>query len=495
MKELQLIEILKTFDKEELKSLKKFIISPFLKSPRNTENLFDYLITFHPDFDSPNLSKENVFKKLFPGGEFSDKKLNNFIFDLSKTIEDFIAYDTFKSDEVEYLLSLSKGFLNRKLTKNSMRVNKLIEKKLSPGFSPHKDFVSKFKRLTNYKSTYFIEDSDFENLLEGSKNYFEVASLQFIIDYSEIKQAKNSAATTYGKKLSNVFIESLFESFDIEKLIKLLEKSDYAYTPLVEVYFYKFKTIEEPEVTDYYYKLKENFIKILPMLDREERCNLFNYIATYCSLKVIKKNPDFIKEGLENYKSMVENNAYSVSENEDMQILTYRNIFLYCVNIGEIIWLKEFIEKYTDKLNPEYRDDMRNLAYANLYFVKKEFEKALVYISKINQEFFLLKTDVKTLLLFIYYELSYFEQAYSLIDTFKHFLTNTKEISDTHKEFFNNFVKYYFGILKIKSGQSKDDASFYFKKLEKEKNIVCKNWLLEKVSELSKNKTLNKFEN
>ena len=486
MNEIRLIEILKTFSIEEIKSLKKFLNSPFIKSRRNLNDILEYIIQYHPLYDSPKINKQSAFKKLFPEENFNDKKIQNLLFDLTKAVEDFLIHNILEEDEEECMILLSKAFYKRKLSDYSMKTLKQIEKKLEPNFSPQKDYVSKFRRLTNIKISYHIDENDFANLLEEKRKYFEAASVQFIIDYAEMLQVKNSAITTHGKNLSNVFIKSLFESFNIEKLINVLGNSDYAYAPLIEVYFYKLKTIEEPEKTEYFFKLKESLLKILPIMDREEKHNLFNYLATYCSVRVNKKDSKFIKEGLEVYKSMLENNAYSISDNENMQILTYRNIYLYCYNIEETVWFREFIEKFTDKLNSEHRDDMRNLAYAYLNIINKEFETALVYVSKINHEFFLLKTDVKNLLLFLYYELDYVDQAYSLVDSYKHFLTNTKEISDTHKELFNNFLKNYFDLLKIKSGQSKEDPSFCIKKIEKETKIVSKNWLLSKANELIK---------
>ncbi|MBK7159599.1 MAG: hypothetical protein IPH77_13920 [Ignavibacteria bacterium] len=93
---------------------------------------------------------------------------------------------------------------------------------------------------------------------------------------------------------------------------------------------------------------------------------------------------------------MLENNAYSFSENEYMQVLSYRNIIYFSAMSGENEWIKIFIEKYNFALNPEYREDMKNFAMANYYFNKKDFGNALANISKrFQHEFFLFKTDVK----------------------------------------------------------------------------------------------------
>lgn len=483
MKNSRLIELLKTFSGEELKSFGKFLESPFLKPPRNTIVFFNYLIKFYPDYDSDGLNKETVFEKLFPKQPYNEKKLINLMFDLTKAAEDFLAYITLKKDEIEYLLSLSRGYVDKKLSKHSMKVNKIIEKKLVPGFSISKDYFSKFRRLIHLKSAYYSEYNDFENLIESKQNSFEASSLQFLIDYSEFLTVKISAKITYGKDLGNPFTQSIIDCLDMEKLIKLLGQNDSPQSSLIALHYYLLKIRMEPDVTDHFYKFRDLFYNNIQGLDREERSEMFNFLANYCAQKFTQ---EFIKEGLGVYKKMLEHDAYSNSENEYMQPLMYRNIVQFCLTLKEGDWLEIFIEKYDNVLNPDYKHAMKNLSYAYLYFMRKDFEKALVSISKINNEFSLFKTDVRNLTLKIYYELGHIEQAYSLIDSYKHFLSETKEVSEANKKVFRNYIKYFLLLLKIKSGVSREKPLFIKSNIERENNLVNKKWLMEKADELDK---------
>ncbi len=85
----------------------------------------------------------------------------------------------------------------------------------------------------------------------------------------------------------------------------------------------------------------------------------------------------------------------------------------------------------------------------------------------------------------IYYELGNIEQAYSLVDSYKHFLSSTKEITEIYLKRYEKFLKYYFYLLRIKSGQSKEKPAFILSKIEKEDKINNKKWLLEKAAELN----------
>jgi len=486
MKDTKLIRLIKTFNKDELKLFEKFLTSPFLKPARNIIILYHYIVKFYPDYDSDKLEKEKVFKKLFPGEEFKEKKILNLIYDLTKASEVFLAHTTLKDDEIEFLLNLSKGYLSKNLANESFSIDKIIEKKLQPGFSPGKDYISKLRRLTYLKGSYYTEHNDFKNIIECKKNYFEASAVQFIIDYIEIVSSQKPAQTTYGKNLENYFIDSIVKSFNIEKLLNLLEKSDYTNKFLIALHFYRLKTIQEPENISYYYLLRDLFYNNLSNFDREEKYFIFSHLVNYCVQKIGKNLEDFKKEGLEVYKKMLENNAFSFSKSEHMQAMTYRNIVQFCYTVRETKWLEYFIEKYSDFLNPEQREDLRYLSYAYLYFTKNEFEKALVMVSNINHEFFLFKADLKNLTLKIYYELNYFDQAFSMVYSYKHFLKYTKEITKSFKEVYENFLNFYFDLLKIKSQQSKEGPSFIKKRIEKESKLVSKRWLLEKSDQLIK---------
>lgn len=487
MKEARLIEIIKTFSEEELKIFRKFLDSPFNKSKRNTETLFNYVIQFRPEYDSPKLEYEYIFKKIFPGEKYDEKKLANHITDLTRAAKDFLIHKSIDENEIDSLLILSKEFYNRKLLKNNFNLLKTIENKLEPDFSEMSEFYFRYSKLTVLKNSYYNDNNEYEKLFEIETEYFVTSATQFIIDLTKFLGAKKPALNTYGMKMENQFVESVLKSFDIEKLIKLANDKDFINTSLITLHYYRFRTINEFDNDEYYYSLKDYFYKLIPKLNRKDKHYIFSHMENYCVLKVKEGNEKFKKEGFEVYKTMLENDAYSYSDSEYMQILTFRNIIYYCNMLNEMDWLKYFIDKYKTTLNPDYREDMRNFTFANYYFNLKDFDNALTSISKkFDNEFFLFKTDLKNLTLQIYYELNHIEQAYSLVDSYKHFLSNTKEISDLHKDVLSNFLVYYFTLLKLKSGQSKESPSFIKSKIEKEKNIVNRAWLIEKIKELKK---------
>ncbi|MBV6477292.1 MAG: hypothetical protein HGGPFJEG_00029 [Ignavibacteria bacterium] len=484
MQNSRLIEILKSFDKSELKLFEKFLDSSFVKSRRVIKPVLKYISGFHPDFASSDLDKKRVSEKLFPGEAYSEKKIINLMGDLTKECENFLKHKTLDDDEITSMLLTSKEFFKKKLFRHSFRIAEGISKKITSGFSPGKDYFSKLRQLLFLKSSYYITVNDYGKMIDCKKDFFEASAAQFIIDLIQIRSSMDPALITYGKKIENDFIKALTESFDIDLFFEKLEKSNYAHKSLIDIHYFLFKTLEIPEEKKYYFLLRDLFYGNTKNFDREEKYFLFNHLANYCSNEVSKRNEEFYFEALDVYKQMLKNEAYSFSESEYMQTVTYRNIIYYCNTVKDDKWFEHFIDKYSGVIAPRHREEMKNFALANLYFLRKEFENSLMSISRITYEFFLFKPDLKNLMLKVYYELEYFEQAYSLIDTYKHYLSGTKEISESYKVFYRNFVNRYLELIKIKTGTGRRQTGYLKSKIVKENKIVNKIWLLEKVEEL-----------
>jgi hypothetical protein len=485
VKNVRLIEILKTFSDEELKSFRKFLSTPFNKSRRNIGTLLNYVMQLRPDYDTSLLENQSIQKTLFPEERYDEKKIMNLIADLTRAAKDFLIHKAIEDDEIQSLICLCGEYYKRKLLKNNYSLLKTLENKLEPEFSEMNDYYSGFRKLNALKNAYYNESNDYEKIIECETEYFVASATQFIIDYTKFLSTKKPALSTYGMKMENHFAESVLESFDINKLIRLTENENFINTSLITLHYYRFKTIKESDNIEHYYSLKEYFYKILPKLNRKDKHFIFSHMENYCVIKVREGKEEFKREGFEVYKTMLENNAYSFSESEYMQVLTFRNIIYYCNMLNETEWLKYLTENYITALNPDYREDMRNFTFAIYYFGKKDFVNALGSISKkFDNEFFLFKTDVKNLMLQIYFELNHIEQAFSLVDSYKHFLSTSREISESHKEVFNNFLKHYFELLKLKAGQSKENPLYIKSKIGKEKSIINRVWLVEKTEEL-----------
>jgi hypothetical protein len=128
---------------------------------------------------------------------------------------------------------------------------------------------------------------------------------------------------------------------------------------------------------------------------------------------------------------------------------------------------------------------MKYFSMAVVKFARGDFEESLQYVSKVKYDLVRLKTDVKFLMLKIYYELNLEDPAYFLIDTFKHYASDSKEISEDTRISVKNFLKHYTQLLKMKSTPKSSEVEFSRTTIKNENLIYHKDWLMDKVSELA----------
>src|SRR4030095_4719454 len=91
------------------------------------------------------------------------------------------------------------------------------------------------------------------------------------------------------------------------------------------------------------------------------------------------------------------------------------------------------------------------------------------------------KLVVKSLILIVYFELEMFDQAMYFLDAYRHFINNNKksfmEIDNLRNE---NFRKYMYRLLKLRSNSNKQETAELLEDLKKNQNINHRKWLQEK---------------
>lgn len=484
MRNSKLIEILKTFSKEELKSFKKFIISPYF-TVRNVEGLFTIIKKYHPEFNSERLTKKAVYEKLFPSEPYNEKKLKNLVVDLTRLAEKFIVYNSLDAQPNEYDRFLAAEYKNRKNDRLFFRTIKALEEHSGGKHFGSTECFSDDEKIERLKESYYGSRNRFDKSIPSRLKYTELFTASFLIRFLRKLRDKLRVKEGYNMPFESPLLESVLESIDFDRMLKLLKEKNDPYLWLVEIYYYVYKSAYEETGSRYYYsRLKESFLENIEKFSHSEKYFLFNDLVDCCIKKEALGSKEFQKEEMEIYKQMFSHNAYSANENEYLSVVLYRNILLHSLTVKDYQWLDSFIKNFTSKLRPEYRSSMMNLAFANLHFEKGESDKSLSCIRNIEFDFFLYKTDIRTLTLKIYYELNLYEAAFSLIDSFRHFLADTDEISGHIIYRHQNFLGFYNRIIKAKSSGETGDVDFILKDISSQKEIASKSWLLKKAEEL-----------
>lgn len=486
MQNSKLIRILKTFSDNEIKSFSKFLSSPFFGCKPYVTNFFNTLKKYHPDYPGSKISKEVLFKKLYPDKPFDDAMLRRIISYLLEYLEDFMIVTELNNHKIkrnellieqfndrqlpeerdEMFITLLK-FLDKELEKNPGLINNYTEVVCDKMGYDWLSLEVKTKQATDLKFAAALTDNLLYNFLEG---FYQLAANRKRLNYSEetgldliVKHTDFPALMLDYKKTKGVIKDAVLIEYFIAS-IYMRSDSDANYQELKKLVFKKFKEF-----------------------DHEMSERLFQKMQNFCVVKIHEGKENFRKELFELYDFYFYKSGKKFSKGYVIHPLLFRNTFKSALMESEIKWAEKFLGEFVKYIEPKFRDNFYNFFMSELKFESKEFEESLNFHSKINFDAVIQKFDYRLLQLKLYYELGYYEEAIYAFDSVRKFTRGKHDIPKIQVTFFENSLKYYLKLLNIKVGiDKKTEPEFLLRQLNKEKDIH-KKWFEEKIGELTKN--------
>lgn len=485
MKDSKLIKMLKTFSVTELAEFEKFVDSPYFSRGRNLSEFFKCLKPFSPDFESKDLTSENIFLKLYPGKTSEVKSSDNIIHKLSsetyKLCKEFLIQIELNKDENRRYFYLLNQLRMKKLYnefEKEYKISQSLDENFFKGSVNY--FMDKYFLCHSYLE-YNIDKCDFGNTFENILLLGEYsAAISLIKGFRNIDT--NNSSEKFNVKVRYNLVDNFINHLNSDKLIEEMKMNKDSFYPYVAVSHGIYKMFTNPDNDEYYYRFKNLVNEHLELFGHSEKYILFQTMIGYCIRKHNEENQrQFVREEFQIIKEIFKLGIYKYNESDKIQINSFRTIVISAVDNGDIEWLEDFVNRYIGELHIEHRESMKYFSFAYINFEKNEFEKALEYIMKVKYEFFLFKLDVKNLMFKIYFELDYTEQAYSLLDTMRHYLSNAKDLSESIIARERNFIKYASELLKLKSESKILNSNYLKDKLENERYLEGRKWLLQKI--------------
>lgn len=475
MRDSKLIAILRTFSKKEFKDFGRFVYSPFFNRLNNVIKLFDVLKAQYPEFSSQTLTDEKLFESVFPSEKFDYSKFKNLVSDLMGLAEQYLAYIRYDADifgRNKYLLDeLHSRNLDKLFEKNYKETEKSIQTNSVKG--------EEYYRM-NYQLQLLLGTHQFTRKDFSSENRLQIISDNFI-NYSLIRILK---LYTYMINEEIAFKSGKEKLILINEIINHIKEYSYNDVPAVRIYFLILMlTKYGSEAKEYYFELKDIKIRNKGSLLNEELIDIDICLVNFCTRMVLQGSRDFLKE----YFELLKESIYDSKGQKTGSVSHFRfmNAVITGLKLGEISWVENFIREFKDALQPEHKDETLGLTMGMVHFSKDEYNEALDQLKKINFDDCHHKMHLRNLTLQIYYELNYYEPAISILDSYKHFLSRERSISEIYKNYNVNFVKYYEQMLKTKMKSVDTPADELLHDVKKSDEFANKDWVLGKLKEIS----------
>jgi hypothetical protein len=196
-------------------------------------------------------------------------------------------------------------------------------------------------------------------------------------------------------------------------------------------------------------------------------------------------NPHILKEVFKLYDMKLKLGLHSELKAIRYPSTAFRDYVVVGLKLKKYKWVENFIEKYSQELPKEIRDEEMKMAYVRLYLFKKEFDNALQYLNELKTSNYIYLLDASRIKLRIFYEKSYFEEAFLEVDRIKHYIkNNTKKVALSVRKYSKEFNDVYNELLKLRLNPDKEGIDFLFNNIQKTTSLVAKDWFIEKIKEM-----------
>ncbi len=263
LEKTNLIEVLKSFSKEELASFGDFIASPYHNKNSITARLYKTLKKYAPHYPAEKIKKEKIWAQLFPAKPYNYGTMKNLIFSLSNLAMKFLELenrvDAVEENNISLLEQLKKRGLTPLYFKKLREANADAGKAVFENLAPFYSYLREHSELNylDYDYHYKEKKLDYSGL---NRSLLLFCFCSYFLDNTNNLQ--NSLSM-------NVQIDSALDTAMVQVYEKLGIRDNFS-----DTFYYAYLTARSPENEESYYRFKELYFENFHLLSNNIQYNL-----------------------------------------------------------------------------------------------------------------------------------------------------------------------------------------------------------------------------
>ena len=476
MYQTKLIQLLKSFDKNEIRQFESFLEAPYFNTSKKTLAFYKILIYYYPDFESPKLSKERVYQKMHGHQPYSDPTMRDLITVLFRLAKEFVSHQELKNIPFNASNNRYVWFVQRGLTKISEQeliyCDELLHSKVT------KDYEYYYQRwIADYNENHYQSE-----VLKGlehklSKNKEHNHHLRSLDKYYLLHLL---GAYIYQLNMAKIY-NAPVDSSGTAHIEELGQKYTGSGDILIDVFYNMYQLLKNGD-EKHYFELKSIFLSSDISIEQPVMTEVSINLQNYCMQKLREGDTRFGSEIMEIYRFVVDREL--MTEGGKVPYSFYKNAVITAVDFLDIDWAKQFAEKYRIMLPPQFGDEVYNFSRAYVLLAERKFDEALniaMYVGAFND---FTKLDIKNLVARIHYELGMFDQLYTLLNSYAHHL-NRETMSISRKENNRLFASFMKQLADLNQQYSLENWKRLSAEINQTPAFTNKRWFQEKMTEMS----------
>ena len=484
-------DLLKKFSPNEIKRLDSFLKSPYHNKSRKVTALFSEIKRFYPEFTSEKLTKEKLSLKISPDNKFNDLTLRDLMSGLLKCIEEFLIYEELNKNYPDRLFLLLKSYTEKNQETLFDKIFMKISSKLESGGMDSVYFYNKslldmdrlnFNIINKHQKSAKVIQSNEELRISYVVNILIFYITELINTYIKIAITESK----FKSEKTNVIPLSIIKRIDPDYVSGLLRKANEDYY-IIEVYSNLLHAFQNLNSKNHFLKYKSSLFKYSDYLSRDEISYHFSMLISFCILSnsLTESKNHYDSELLKIYDIFLKGKYFCDRKTKNIDEDLYRNILILGLRLKKFNWVLRFIKNYSNYLHPGKKENLLKLSYAEYYYYIGSIKKSFNYLKDIQEETFILKYDIKSLYLILYYDLHYDETVIIQLNNYKKFLNRNKLVTKDRKERIIKFLNIFEKLVYFREGDPQIKSTDLHFKADIFKDVNYRDWLYKKIEEIS----------
>ena len=461
----QLLQIIKSLDKRDMRELHKVVRSPYFNQREDVILLFDW-IDKSLNSKLPDLSKEKVFSEIFPDKKYNDVLMRQMMSYLYKIIQKYLITEGVLKHDMESQLYLTQALRQR-------NADKIVEKQLNDSLEIIDNQCFKNAKYHYLKYSLRMEDYEYRSKLKRDSE-LNLQDLSNELDFFYLSETLRQACIMHSHQ---TITKHAYEQYLLKIVLENIDNIPNI-PPSVSAYFHTYKALSEPENEFHFHELKNIIINQGFIFPENEQRDLYFFATNYCIKKLNNGDKSFGREALGLYRTGLNNKI--LLENGILPIYAYKNITTLAIKSEEYGWAERFLHDFKQYLPEKERENIFQYNLALFYFRTGKYDEAMVLLQKVNLHDVLYNLDARRLLARIYYELDEINALHSLIESSKVYLHRQKGIG-YHHDMYANYFRFLDKMMKIDLKKA-EVRSILRGEVEATQLLAEREWLLQKLS-------------
>ncbi|MEY4905642.1 MAG: hypothetical protein RLZZ292_3457, partial [Bacteroidota bacterium] len=330
-----LYELFETLDEQELRDLRRFLLSPYFNQREDVLRLFEYLRECQKKKKQAFwLDKETVYRAVYSEAKSLDEKqLNLVLYQLSAAIRHYWSIQKAEGmhfgTQLQLLQTLRKKRLKTLFVKELEKTYKELDAQPYRNAAYHAQLAMLHNEYYEWYA-YQQRESDVR-LQELSEEWAYFTILTTLRQACLMHSHQAVVRREYDFKL-------------VKEVLAHIEQHDYQGQPAILLYYHSYKaltaTIEEGHT---HFDASKQLLKAHGHLfPSSELRNMTINAINYC-MKRVQSDFKLRSEALDLYKFALERAV--LLENDVLPAYTYKNITTAALGIGDAAWARQFIEQ------------------------------------------------------------------------------------------------------------------------------------------------------